>query len=123
MAQNSIAMGHIADSLMGGIRRAVIILMVSLVRLYQLLVSPLLGPRCRFWPSCSSYTIEAIQVHGPLKGGWMAIKRIVKCHPGHPGGMDPVPGGRSEALCQQADTELERASQRACCDDDNASGK
>ncbi|MFI0471324.1 membrane protein insertion efficiency factor YidD [Halomonas sp. HMF6819] len=75
--------------------------MIGLIRLYQYTLSPLLGPRCRFWPSCSSYTIEAIQVHGPLKGGWMAFKRIIKCHPGHPGGMDPVPGGRSEALCRE----------------------
>ncbi|UXZ55586.1 membrane protein insertion efficiency factor YidD [Halomonas sp. 7T] len=75
--------------------------MVMLVKIYQYTLSPLLGPRCRFWPSCSSYTIEAIQVHGPFKGGWMAAKRIVKCHPGNPGGMDPVPGGRSERLCQE----------------------
>ncbi|MGS2743641.1 membrane protein insertion efficiency factor YidD [Halomonas sp. LS-001] len=93
-------------------------LMVGLIRLYQLVISPLMGPRCRFWPSCSSYTIEAIQVHGPLKGGWMAIKRIVKCHPGNPGGMDPVPGGRSEALCKE-DAELESASRHTCCNDDN----
>ncbi|MDP3535771.1 MAG: membrane protein insertion efficiency factor YidD [Halomonas sp.] len=78
--------------------------MVGLVKVYQYTISPLLGPRCRFWPSCSSYTIEAIQVHGPFKGGWMAAKRIVKCHPGNPGGMDPVPGGRSEQLCQEDDS-------------------
>lgn len=75
--------------------------MIGGVKVYQYTLSPLLGPRCRFWPSCSSYTIEAIQVHGPLKGGWMAAKRIVKCHPGNPGGMDPVPGGRSEQLCRE----------------------
>ena len=75
--------------------------MIGCVKTYQYTISPLLGPRCRFWPSCSSYTIEAIQVHGPIKGGWMAIKRIVKCHPGNPGGMDPVPGGRSEQLYRE----------------------
>lgn len=80
--------------------------MVMLVKIYQYTLSPLLGPRCRFWPSCSSYTIEAIQVHGPFKGGWMAAKRIVKCHPGNPGGMDPVPGGRSERLCQEDEDSL-----------------
>ncbi|WP_447958021.1 membrane protein insertion efficiency factor YidD [Vreelandella sp. EE7] len=78
--------------------RALGAVLIGLVKVYQVTLSPLLGPRCRFWPSCSSYTVEAIKVHGPFKGGWMAIKRISKCHPGHPGGMDPVPGGRSEAL-------------------------
>lgn len=91
------------QALQRGGRRLLTALMVGCIRVYQYTISPLLGPRCRFWPSCSSYTIEAIQVHGPLKGGWMAVKRIVKCHPGHPGGMDPVPGGRSETLCQDDD--------------------
>lgn len=119
MALNNSAISRIAGRLFFASRRLVIIIMVSLVRLYQLVISPLLGPRCRFWPSCSSYTIEAIQVHGPIKGGWMAAKRIIKCHPGNPGGMDPVPGGRSEALCQ-ADIERETTSGHACCNDDNA---
>lgn len=86
--------------------------MIGAVRVYQYTLSPLLGPRCRFWPSCSSYTIEAIQVHGPLGGGWLAVKRIIKCHPGSPGGMDPVPGGRSEQLCR----EDEEVSSSSCCD-------
>ncbi|SEN04220.1 hypothetical protein SAMN04490369_100176 [Vreelandella aquamarina] len=89
--------------------------MVGCIRVYQYTISPLLGPRCRFWPSCSSYTIEAIQVHGPFKGGWMAAKRIVKCHPGSPGGMDPVPGGRSEALCREDDDRpAERCRSTSC---------
>lgn len=75
--------------------------LVVLIKLYQWLISPLLGQRCRFWPSCSHYTLEAVKVHGPAKGGWLGLKRIVKCHPGHPGGIDPVPGGPSEALCQE----------------------
>lgn len=91
------------SALRSGPRWALMKVMIGLVRVYQYTLSPLLGPRCRFWPSCSSYTIEAIQVHGPLAGGWMAIKRIVKCHPGHAGGMDPVPGGRSEQLCREDD--------------------
>lgn len=66
-------------------------LLIGLVRLYQLFISPLLGPRCRFYPSCSSYTIEALKVHGVFKGTWLAIKRISRCHPGNPGGVDPVP--------------------------------
>ncbi|MBP5981333.1 MAG: membrane protein insertion efficiency factor YidD [Halomonas sp.] len=94
------------------LRQLITILMVGAVRAYQYVISPLLGPRCRFWPSCSSYTIEAIQVHGPFKGGWMAIKRIIKCHPGNPGGMDPVPGGRSEKLCKEDD---EQSPPSSCC--------
>lgn len=81
-------------------RRGLALAMIGLLRVYQYTLSPLLGPRCRFWPSCSHYAVEAIQVHGPIKGGWLTCRRLVKCHPGHPGGLDPVPGGPSERLCQ-----------------------
>jgi putative membrane protein insertion efficiency factor len=64
---------------------------VGCVRLYQLVLSPLLGNCCRFQPSCSVYCIEAVETHGLFKGGLMAIKRICRCHPFHPGGKDPVP--------------------------------
>ena len=66
-------------------------LLLSLVRLYQYLISPLLGPRCRFHPSCSHYAIEALEKHGARRGGWLAVKRIARCHPFRPGGFDPVP--------------------------------
>ncbi len=66
-------------------------LLIWLVKGYQYLISPMLGPRCRFFPSCSSYTIEALQVHGLWRGSWLAIRRILRCHPLHPGGVDPVP--------------------------------
>jgi putative membrane protein insertion efficiency factor len=66
-------------------------LLVGLIRFYQLLISPLLGPRCRFHPSCSQYALEAIDRHGPVKGGWLALRRIARCHPLNPGGHDPVP--------------------------------
>jgi putative membrane protein insertion efficiency factor len=62
-----------------------------LIRGYQLAISPLLGPRCRFYPSCSHYAIEAIETHGSLRGVWLTIKRISRCHPWHEGGFDPVP--------------------------------
>ncbi|MGO2133656.1 MAG: membrane protein insertion efficiency factor YidD [Halomonas sp.] len=75
--------------------------LIGLIRLYQWLISPLLGPRCRFWPSCSHYAVEALQVHGPWRGGWLAAKRIISCHPGSEGGIDPVPGGPSEQLCRE----------------------
>ncbi len=89
-----------------GLRHAAGLVMIVPVRLYQLVVSPLLGPRCRFWPSCSHYAVEAIEVHGPLRGGWLAVRRIVRCHPGSAGGIDPVPGGPSERLCRD-DPELD----------------
>ncbi|WP_411971170.1 membrane protein insertion efficiency factor YidD [Halomonas kalidii] len=79
------------------------LVMIGLVTAYQFTLSPLLGPRCRYWPSCSRYTVEAIRVHGPFKGGWLAVRRIVRCHPGSAGGIDPVPGGPSEQLCREDD--------------------
>jgi putative membrane protein insertion efficiency factor len=62
-----------------------------LIRGYQLVISPLLGPRCRFYPSCSHYAMEAIETHGSLRGVWLTVKRISRCHPWHEGGFDPVP--------------------------------
>ena len=70
----------------------------GLIRVYQRCVSPLLGPRCRFYPSCSQYMLEALQTHGLLKGLWLGLRRIGRCHPFHAGGFDPVPRcGCSEA--------------------------
>ena len=66
-------------------------LCASLIRGYQKYISPLSGPRCRFYPTCSSYTLEAIMRHGVIKGLFLAVVRIGKCHPLHPGGLDPVP--------------------------------
>jgi putative membrane protein insertion efficiency factor len=62
-----------------------------LIRVYQTTLSPLLGPACRFHPSCSQYALEAIDRFGCRKGGWLAVKRLCRCHPWHPGGYDPVP--------------------------------
>ncbi len=59
--------------------------------LYKTLVSPFLGPRCRFYPSCSDYAHESIEAHGVARGLYLAVKRLLKCHPFHPGGFDPVP--------------------------------
>ena len=61
------------------------------VRLYRRVLSPVMPPVCRFHPSCSKYALEALTTHGPFRGSWLAARRLVRCHPFHPGGMDPVP--------------------------------
>ncbi len=65
--------------------------LVALLRAYQLVVSPLLGPRCKYYPTCSSYAIEAVRVHGALRGAGMATWRVLRCNPFSNGGLDPVP--------------------------------
>jgi len=68
--------------------------LVGLIRLYQLVVSPLLPRACRFYPSCSQYALDAIRAHGVLRGTWLALARLARCHPWHPGGVDFAPGPR-----------------------------
>ncbi|MBV2208111.1 MAG: membrane protein insertion efficiency factor YidD [Thermomonas sp.] len=65
--------------------------LIALVQGYRRFISPLLGPNCRFYPTCSQYAIEALERFGALKGSWLAARRIARCHPLHPGGHDPVP--------------------------------
>lgn len=72
-------------------------LLIGLVKAYQLLVSPFLGPTCRYYPSCSAYAVEALQVHGAIKGTWLAGRRLLRCHPWSPGGVDHVPPRRGDA--------------------------
>jgi putative membrane protein insertion efficiency factor len=69
--------------------RAVGWMLCALVRVYQIFISPLLGNRCRFEPSCSRYFIDAVQKYGPWRGAWRGVTRLGKCHPWHPGGYDP----------------------------------
>ena len=66
-------------------------LLILGVRGYQVAIGPLLPPSCRYYPSCSVYAIEALERHGAMKGSWLAIRRILRCHPFHSGGFDPVP--------------------------------
>tara|TARA_R110001592_G_scaffold246255_1_gene507947 strand:+ start:5931 stop:6152 length:222 start_codon:yes stop_codon:yes gene_type:complete len=72
-------------------RRIVSKIFILLIRFYQLSISPILGQNCRYSPTCSQYSIEAINKHGALKGGWLALKRIFSCHPWGGNGYDPVP--------------------------------
>lgn len=80
-------------------------LLIIPLRFYQWVISPILGPRCRFYPSCSHYAIEAIELHGVLCGSWLAMKRILRCHPANEGGVDPVP----ECGCQKEKNNANKA--------------
>tara|TARA_B100000925_G_C21735381_1_gene356914 strand:- start:173 stop:394 length:222 start_codon:yes stop_codon:yes gene_type:complete len=66
-------------------------LLIIPIKFYQILISPLLGPRCRYHPTCSNYAVQAIEKHGAFKGSWLAFKRIISCHPWGGSGHDPVP--------------------------------
>lgn len=78
--------------------RAVII---GLIKAYRYVLSPLLGNRCRFYPSCSHYAEEAVTRFGLLRGGWLALRRLLRCHPWHPGGVDPVPNKEENVLAHR----------------------
>ena len=65
--------------------------LIALIKVYQWVISPALGPKCRFTPTCSQYALEAVKKYGPFKGGWLALKRISRCHPWGGHGIDPVP--------------------------------
>lgn len=65
--------------------------LTGIIRFYRYFISPQLAPSCRFWPSCSAYAEEAVQVHGALRGGWLSARRLCRCHPWNAGGVDPVP--------------------------------
>lgn len=80
--------------------------LILLVKFYQYFISPMLPPSCRYEPTCSSYMIEAIQVHGSLKGFYLGIRRILRCHPLREGGYDPVP---PKCACSDSDQETKKA--------------
>lgn len=69
---------------------------MGLVRAYRLVLSPLIGPRCRYLPTCSEYALEALAVHGAWRGGWLALRRLLRCHPWGGSGLDPVPPAVSD---------------------------
>lgn len=78
--------------------------LLLLVRAYRKYVSPLFGPVCRFHPTCSAYGLEALRVHGALRGGWLTLKRIGRCHPFTAGGYDPVPQPRDGAVAADGES-------------------
>ncbi len=78
-------------TLLGWLLAPLTLILIALIRLYQLLISPGLPASCRFSPSCSQYTLDAVRRYGALKGAWLGVRRLVRCHPWHPGGYDPVP--------------------------------
>nr|WP_305825884.1 membrane protein insertion efficiency factor YidD [Thiohalocapsa sp. ML1] len=80
-------------------RRIAIAPAVLLIKVYKLVISPIIGPRCRFLPTCSDYALEALARHGLRRGGWLAVRRIGRCHPWGDSGYDPVPPARGAAQC------------------------
>jgi uncharacterized protein len=72
-------------------KNSLLFVIISLIKIYQYAISPLLGPRCRFYPTCSRYSLESFKQKGVLKGGYLSFKRVLKCHPFHPGGIDELP--------------------------------
>jgi uncharacterized protein len=90
--------------------RAPRLLLAGVFRLWQLLVSPLYGPTCRFYPSCSAYGVEAVLRHGVLRGGWLTARRLLRCHPWNPGGVDLVPPVAGSPVAPAAGESPDRSS-------------
>ncbi|MFC4054574.1 membrane protein insertion efficiency factor YidD [Actinomadura syzygii] len=84
-------------------------LLILLVRAYRRFLSPLLGQQCRFQPTCSAYGLEALQVHGALRGTWLTARRIARCHPFHPGGHDPVPPRKTRSTAAPSNSGREES--------------
>lgn len=83
--------------MLGAVRAAPRVVLLALLRVYQTVISPMTGPTCRYYPSCSSYAVLAVQRHGAARGSWLAVRRLLRCHPWTPGGVDDVPPARTSA--------------------------
>ena len=92
-------------------------LLVGLLNGYRRFISPLLGQRCRFYPSCSAYALEAVQLHGAVRGSWLAVRRLSRCHPFHAGGLDFVPGSPRAAAAVGAGSAVSDLDVADCSDD------
>ncbi len=86
-------------TLLAPLTAAAALLATALIWVWRLLLGPLLGPACRFQPTCSAYGLDAVKAHGPWRGGWLALRRIARCHPWGGAGYDPVPQPRSHKTC------------------------
>ncbi len=96
--------------------------LAMLVRGYQLIVSPWISPRCRFYPSCSAYALTALRRHGALKGSWLAARRLGRCHPWNPGGVDHVPAKNDPDGAPSQHGAPTNSSSTAPADDDRSAG-
>lgn len=91
--------------------RLAVATLVGVLQFYRRVVSPLMGPHCRFAPSCSSYAVTALRRHGALRGSWLTLRRLARCHPFHPGGHDPVPPVRQHSVRALASPRREQSIQ------------
>lgn len=96
-----------------GARRLPALTLLALLRTYQLVVSPWSAPSCRYYPSCSQYAVVAVRRHGALRGGWLAIRRLARCHPWTPGGVDDVPPAREKSSAHDHEPERAHGPERA----------
>ncbi len=85
------------------LRAIPVLILKTLIRAYQLLISPVTAGTCRYLPTCSQYAVEAVETHGAIQGSWLATKRICRCHPWGSSGFDPVPGGGASAGDEKSD--------------------
>jgi len=91
-------MNNVFSTLWTTLRGLLVTLLVGSLQAYKLLISPLLGNRCRFHPTCSTYARQSVEQHGPVRGSWLALCRLVKCGPWHPGGIDEVPQNQQASV-------------------------
>ena len=99
-----------AHRVVAGLRAVPRLLLVALIRVYQSVISPMTGPTCRYYPSCSSYALTAVQRHGAVRGTWLAGRRLLRCHPWAAGGVDDVPPVRDHSHSSRPDGTDERPS-------------